>query len=115
MILYHPAGELHAQSFEMTPVDLFRLEVNPVRLQYPSHPDLFMDGRDFRGGIPVGLANKLYQEFREPDSVSHLAIEGLGLELIAALSRDSRRRKLRLHGRRTAAAGADWFRLPRAA
>ena len=93
MILYHPAGELHAQSFDKTGVDLFRIEVTPARLRYASHPDLSMNGRDFRGGLPVGLAFKLYQEFREPDAVSHLAIEGLGLELIAALARDSQRRE----------------------
>jgi len=39
-----------------------------------------MDGRDFRGGYSVVLAQRLYQELREPDSVSHLAIEGLGLD-----------------------------------
>ena len=50
-----------------------------------------MEGRDFRGGLPVGLAYKLYQEFREPDAVSHLAIEGLGLELIAAIARETPR------------------------
>ena len=95
MIVYHPAGELHAQSFDKTAVDLFRIEVNPARLRYASHTDLSMDGRDFRGGLPVGLASKLYQEFREPDAVSHLAIEGLGLELIAALARNSQRREKR--------------------
>ena len=92
MILYHPAGELHSQSFRVTPVDLFRVEVNSARLQYPSHPDLSMEGCDFRGGLPVGLASKLYREFQEPDAVSHLAIEGLGLELIASLARYSQRR-----------------------
>jgi AraC family transcriptional regulator len=50
-----------------------------------------MTGRDFRGGLPIVLAHKLYQEFREPDPVSHLAIEGLGLELIAALARQTYR------------------------
>ena len=91
MVLYHPAGELHAQYFDKTAVDLFRVEVNPARLRYVSHSDLSMDGRDFRGGLPVGLAHKLYQEFRAPDDVSHLAIEGLGLELIATIARDSGR------------------------
>lgn len=91
MVLYHPAGELHAQYFDKTAVDLFRVEVKPARLRDASHPDLCMEGRDFRGGLPVGLAHKLYLEFREPDAVSHLAIEGLGLELIAAIARDSRR------------------------
>jgi len=90
MILYHPAGELHAQSFDQTAVDLFRVEVTPTRLRYPTHPDLSIEGRDFRGGAPVGLASKLYQEFQEPDAVSHLAIEGLGLEFIAALARESK-------------------------
>lgn len=89
MVLYHPAGELHAQYFEQTAVDLFRVEVNPARLRYASHSELSMDGRDFRGGLPVTLAHKLYREFRKPDAVSHLAIEGLGLELIAVLARDS--------------------------
>ena len=91
MILYHPAGELHAQSFDQTAVDLFRIEVDPARLRYPSRPSLSIDGRDFRGGLPVGLASKLYREFRAPDAVSHLAIEGLGLEFIAELARDSQR------------------------
>jgi len=92
MILYHPAGELHAQSFDQTAVDLFRIEVDPARLRYPSRPSPSMDVRDFRGGLPVSLASKLYLEFRAPDAVSHLAIEGLGLEFIATLARDSQRR-----------------------
>jgi AraC-like DNA-binding protein len=92
MILYHPAGELHAQSFDLTAVNLFRIEVNPARLRYPTYPDLSVDGCDFRGGHAVGLASKLYQEFQEPDAVSHLVIEGLSLELIATLTRASQRR-----------------------
>lgn len=86
-ILYHPAGEIHAQSFETSTVDLFRIEVNPARLQYSS-----LDSRDFRGGYSVVLAQRIYHEFREPDSVSQLAIEGLVLELIATLARSSRNR-----------------------
>src|SRR5882724_1053986 len=93
MILYHPAGELHAQYFDNTAVELFRVEVNPARLRDASHADLCIEGRDFRDGLPVGLANRLYREFREPDAVSHLAIEGLGLELIAAFARDFERRE----------------------
>src|SRR5436190_9586501 len=102
-VIYHPAGELHAQSFDQTAVDLFRVEVTPTRLRYPTHPDVLIEGRDFRGGAPVGLAGKLYQELQEPDSVSHLAIEGLGLELIAALARESKRRLM------TSRAPARWL------
>ena len=91
MILYHPAGELHAQYFDNTAVELFRVEVNPARLRDASDADLCIEGRDFRDGLPVGLTHKLYREFREPDAVSHLAIEGLALELITAIARDSHR------------------------
>ena len=87
-IVYHPAGELHAQSFDTSAVDLFRIEV-----RYPSYSDLSVAGCDFRGGAAAVLASKLYREFQEPDEVSHLAIEGLGLELLAALARDSQRGK----------------------
>src|SRR5437016_8456202 len=55
MVLYHPAGELHAQYFDKTAVDLFRVEVNPARLRYASQPSLSMDGCDFRGGGSVSL------------------------------------------------------------
>jgi AraC family transcriptional regulator len=91
MMLYHPAGEVHAQSLDKSPVDLFRVEVNPTRLQYPNHPDLTITGCDLRRGPQVALAHKLYCEFREPDAVSHLAIEGIGLELIASVARDFQR------------------------
>ena len=91
MIIYHPAGEQHAEYFDETAVQLFRIEVNHARLQDANCSELSLECRDFRGGLPIGLACKLYQEFREPDVVSHLAIEGLALELIATLVRQSRR------------------------
>ena len=91
MIVYHPAGEQHAQYFDETVVQLFRVEVNQARLRDATCADLIPECRDFRGGLPISLAYRLYQEFREPDGVSHLAIEGLSLELIAALARQSNR------------------------
>src|SRR2546423_366129 len=91
MVVCHPAGELHAQDFNHHAVQLFRIEVNQTRLEGVSQKGFNLECRDFRGGLPVGLASKLYGEFREPDAVSHLAIEGLGLELIAARARDSQR------------------------
>jgi AraC family transcriptional regulator len=93
MVLYHPAGELHAQYFHKTPVKLFRIEVSPARLREANRPDLFIEGCDFRSGLPIGLVAKLYREFREPDELSYLAIEGLTLELIAAVARDSQQRR----------------------
>jgi AraC family transcriptional regulator len=93
MIVSHPAGEQHAQYFDDTAVELFRIGVNPARLRDSSYTDLYLESRDFRGGLPIVLAQKLYQEFREPDAVSYLAVEGLALELIAAIARGSHTRE----------------------
>jgi AraC family transcriptional regulator len=91
MIVYHPAGELHAQNFDNTAVQLFRVEVNHERLRNLSPVDMCLEYPDCLKGLAIGLAHKLYQEFCEPDVVSHLAIEGLGLELIAAIARHTYR------------------------
>lgn len=86
MLICHPAGELHAQHFDRSTVRLFRIEMNQARLEH-LHSDLRLKGCDFRAGLPVTLAGKLYRELREPDAISPLAIEGLGLELIATIAR----------------------------
>jgi AraC family transcriptional regulator len=88
-IVYHPAGELHAQYFDNTPVHLFRIELNQIRLRALSRMNLKVDWPGSRNGLAIGLAHKLYKEFCEPDAVSYLAIEGLVLELIAAMARQS--------------------------
>jgi AraC family transcriptional regulator len=93
MTLYHPAGELHAQEIDKTAVNLFRIEVRPARLQYPTHRTLSIAGRDFKVGPHIGVIDRLYRELCDPDPVSHLAIEGLALELIALLARASDGRK----------------------
>jgi AraC-like DNA-binding protein len=91
MLIYHPAGELHAQRFD-TAVQLFRIEVDPARLEDRSQNAFCLERpADSRCGLANNLARKLYQEFRAPDAVSHLAIEGLALELIAAIARLSHR------------------------
>jgi len=86
MIVCHPAGELHAQDFSQAPVNLFRIELDCDRLDL-NQTALNLDCGEVRGGLPVSLAGKLYQEFCEPDELSHLAITGLGFELIATIAR----------------------------
>ena len=97
MVVCHPAGELHAQHFNHAAVNLFRIEVDHARLD-ANQAALNLDCCDFRGGLPIGLAGKLYQELCEPDALSPLAIEGLGLELIATIARQ--RRAVSMRGRR---------------
>src|SRR5215510_1151078 len=93
MLIYHPAGELHAQSFDQTAVRLFRIEVNYQRLQDMGQADFCLESpADSRSGLVNSIARELYQEFCAPDEVSRLAIEGLALELIAVVARLSNRR-----------------------
>jgi len=93
MLIYHPAGELHAQRFNQTAVRLFRIEVNHQRLQDMGQAGFSLESpADSRSGLVNSIAHKLYQEFCAPDAVSRLAIEGLALELIAAVARLSNRR-----------------------
>src|ERR1041385_6849685 len=64
MLIYHPAGELHAQHFDQTAVQLFRIEVNHGRVQDVSQANFSLESpADFRSGLARHLAHKLYQEF----------------------------------------------------
>jgi AraC family transcriptional regulator len=47
-IVYHPAGELHAQHFDNTAVQLFRIEVNQARLRILSRADVSQECPDSR-------------------------------------------------------------------
>jgi len=94
MLIYHPAGELHAQYFDNIAVHLFRLEVNQRMSGSLRRANLSLDQPAvFETGLSTILARRLYREFRNPDEVSHLVIEGLVLELIAAIARGADPRK----------------------
>lgn len=54
-------------------------------------PGLFDDFRNLSGGVFAVLAQRLLRELHEPDAASDLAVEGLVLELLAELSRATRR------------------------
>jgi AraC family transcriptional regulator len=85
---FHPAGEVHSSCWHGPDARCFHVEVAPplldrVRqyspgLEHPVH---------FPGGAPSLLGTRLYQEYREPDELSLLVIEGLMLELLAECSR----------------------------
>src|SRR6267378_3553217 len=87
MLIYHPAGELHSQRFDKTAVQLFRVEVSDSRLR-----DLgrWLDldcPADFHDRSTTTLAHQLHRELMAPDTVSPLVIEGLALEMVAAITR----------------------------
>ncbi len=80
-------GGGHFFSVEMEPSWMERLS------EYSSMPDTIAPSR---GGDITWLAMRLYREFREPDSCSPLAVEGLVMAMLADMTRrranDERRR-----------------------
>lgn len=88
LLIHHPADELHAQSFDDAEVRLFRVEIGRARLdELREIAPRLESAVESRSGLMNALAHRLYQEFRAPDSLSPLAVEGLALELVAATAR----------------------------
>jgi AraC family transcriptional regulator len=81
-VVVHPAGEVHSEHVGPAGARTFSVEAAPR----DGGPALARPG-DFRGGPPAWLAHRLYREFRRPDAFSPLAVEGLFLEIGAALAR----------------------------
>jgi AraC family transcriptional regulator len=91
MLIYHPAGEVHAQEFHDEPARSFNIELDAGWLQrIREYAGPFTSGHDFQGGTAAALALKLYHELHHTDEVAPLVIEGLALELFGDLSRAAR-------------------------
>src|SRR5688500_2961725 len=83
-LLSHPPGRAHAVAFHEREVRIFRAEVGPRWLERLRECAVkFERPACFEGGPAVGLALRLYREFRESDAYSPLAVEGILLELLA--------------------------------
>jgi len=89
-LMIKPAGEAHANEFGRSVVRCFLIELQPQRLN-SLHPLSKVLNRvdHVRGAMLSMLALQIGKEMRVMDTASLLAIEGLSLELIAALSRHS--------------------------
>jgi AraC family transcriptional regulator len=91
-LIYHPAGEDHADSFHDAGGRIFHIEAglrfwslateHGLRLNFPA---------DFQGGPPQSLAVRMHREFQEMDEVSPLIMEGIALEMMAEVSRSSKK------------------------
>jgi AraC family transcriptional regulator len=83
-----PAGERHCDDFDRGDTRGLLVETDPDRaLSIRSHVPVLDERVAFHGGLPAALARRVYQEFRQSDDAAPLVIEGLLLELLAALSR----------------------------
>jgi AraC family transcriptional regulator len=103
-LLYVPAGEAHANVFGSQGAGVFIAAVDPKwfgnRLGIASSEAEIP--RIAPGGLLEGLALKLYREFRSPDALSDLIVEGAFLEMMGSWFREKlyteRSAPLWLHG-----------------
>jgi AraC family transcriptional regulator len=85
---FHPPGEIHSEKFDNVEARSFNIEFTAAWLDQMREQSVKLDGPvHFQGGPLTTLACKLYREFQTMDSLSHLAIQGLILEIIAETSR----------------------------
>jgi len=87
-LIFHPEAETHSDRFSAAGGRLFCVELTPVWLErIRACSPILDDAVDMQGGTPSWLAFRFYHEFRNMDSVSPLAMEGLALEILAEASR----------------------------
>jgi AraC family transcriptional regulator len=98
MLVFHPAGEAHANRFGKEGGACFNLEFGAAWMERISVVAPVLNASTtFSGAATAGLAARLRHEFHLMDNVSALAIESLALEIIVATAR--------LHTRETALQG----------
>jgi AraC family transcriptional regulator len=91
-VVFHPAGERHAERIGCAGARVFSVEVVSHWLgASPEYRPVLEEPADFQGGPLARLAFRLYQEFRRPDTFSPLAVEGLVLECAAERARHGNR------------------------
>ena len=91
-VTFHPAGEVHADSFHEGGARELNIEIKPARLQlYREFGTVPKYGVVLSGGAASWLAGRLYDEFRRIDELSTLTLEGLVIELLGEISRQHAR------------------------
>jgi AraC family transcriptional regulator len=89
-LVFHPAGEAHSDFWHGSGGRCLHVEFDAWWMERVREFSLALDRPfEFRGGMPVWLATRLYREVRAPDDTSPLAVEGLALELVAHAARES--------------------------
>jgi AraC family transcriptional regulator len=88
---FTPAGDRHCDRFELGDAHGLLIEADPARVEtLRTHSAVLEDRSVFHGGVPAGIAKRIYEELRLMDQAAPLAIEGLLLELLALTSRSTR-------------------------
>ncbi len=89
-LMFVASGELHSSRIHRAGIRFLSIEMMPPWLERVNGNSRLLRGLiQFDGGSLPWLAMRLYREFRSEDDVAPLAIEGLALELLAAVARNS--------------------------
>lgn len=87
-LIFHPAGEMHADRFGETDARIFSIELPHAWVDRTAACGLALDGRvRYQRAWAVDLARRLYRAFRAEDVVTDLSVEGLTMELLGELPR----------------------------
>lgn len=87
-LIFHPPGESHSDQFIDSAGAIFNFQVGARWLEHISdYSSVFVTPSEVQGGSVARIMKRMYQEFRDFDSVSALAIESLALELVVGAAR----------------------------
>jgi AraC family transcriptional regulator len=87
MLVFHPPGEPHSQSFGSRAVASFNVELGPHWLDRMRQWGVPLDQpREFAGGPLVELGYSLFHEFARRSSDDAISIESLTAEILAAVA-----------------------------
>lgn len=87
-LAFIPPHQVHSAQIHSGGARCFIIEFKESWLERFEAHSLLQDTVDFKSSSSVSIVSRLYQEFRQKDDFSALAIEGLTLELIAETSRN---------------------------
>ena len=89
-LVFTPPDEVHSEHYHNLGSSCFIFEPAPAKLDRLREYSVRLGSANtFYGGVLAWLTMRLYSEYRQMDEVSSLAIEGLGLEIMAEVARHS--------------------------
>jgi AraC family transcriptional regulator len=87
----HPCGEVHSNHWHGPGGLVLHVEIPPSRLeQVRTYSPILDSPAEFRDGLSIWLATRLYREHLRNDGISPLAMEGLTFEVLAECARGRR-------------------------
>lgn len=95
-LIFHPSNETHSDQFSVA-ARCFNIQMNALWQERARQYSLSLNHPvDFRGGLLMQLAMRLYREFHSEDDCSPLVVEGIALEMMGEACRPSARKSVGL-------------------